>query len=52
MPSVILMLRTYAFTGKRRVVLVALSIIYWSIIVVLLWDMIEMLNRLSQTLHC
>ncbi|KAH8998630.1 hypothetical protein EDB92DRAFT_1836252 [Lactarius akahatsu] len=36
-PSVILMLRTYAFTGRRRTILVVLSISFFSLVGVAIW---------------
>ncbi|KAH9179188.1 hypothetical protein EDB89DRAFT_1925851 [Lactarius sanguifluus] len=43
-PSVILMLRTYAFTGSRRTILAALSISFFSLVGVAIWVISTQLN--------
>src|SRR6266702_631489 len=48
MSSVILMLRTYAFTGRRRTILAALSVSFFSLVGVAIWVMSTQLNRLSR----
>jgi hypothetical protein len=50
MSSVILMLRTYAFSGRKKTVLFALSITLLTLVGVLIWVVSEHLARLSQRL--
>jgi hypothetical protein len=44
---VILMLRTYAFSGRRKVVLVVLSVLFFTLVSYVVWVMSKELNRSS-----
>lgn len=48
MSSVILMLRTYAFSGRKKTVLAALSITFLTLVGVIIWVISKHLARLSQ----
>ena len=52
MSSVILMLRTYAFSGRKTTVLVALSITLLTLVGVIIWVMSKHLARLSFMTFC
>jgi hypothetical protein len=51
MSSVILMLRTYAFSGRKKTVLAALSITLFALVGLTIWVVSEHLARLSQRLR-
>ena len=48
MSSVILMLRTYAFSGRKRWILAILSITFFGLVGVNIWVMSRELTRLSR----
>jgi len=45
--SVILMMRTYAFAGRKKKILAVLSITYFGLVGVIIWVMSKELTRLS-----
>ena len=49
--TVILMLRTYAFSGRKKVVLGILSVTFFGLVGITIWVIGKKLTRLSRTLH-
>ena len=51
MSSVILMLRTYAFSGRKKKILTILSIAFFGLVGVTVWVTSKQLSRLSRGLY-